>query len=96
MNRLSRRRLLFHAVPAGIAGIALAPALRAAGACVQPESESLRASLNYVIAAADPAANCAHCAFFSPDPAGGGCGACQILGGAVDGGGHCDSFSPPS
>ena len=82
-----------QAVPFGLAGFAFA---RAAKACVQLESESLRASLNYVEVASDPAAACAHCAFFTADSAGGACGACRIMGGAVDAAGHCDSFSPPS
>ncbi len=96
MTRLTRRQLLFRTVPLGMAGIALSSATRAAGHCVQPESESLRASLNYVATSADAAATCEGCAFFTADPAPGGCGACAILGGAVDSTGHCDSFSPPS
>jgi hypothetical protein len=95
MTRLTRRQLLLNAVPLGVAGIAFGRAARAADACVQPDSEALRASLNYVSAAADPAAACAHCAFFTAD-AGGACGSCKILSGAVDATGHCDSFSPPS
>ena len=96
MSRLSRRQLLLGTLPLGLAGGVFARAVRAADACVQPDSEALRASLNYVVAAADPAAACARCAFFTADPAGGACGACKILGGAVDATGHCDSFSPPS
>ncbi len=89
------RRLLLQAVPLGLAGFAFARPARASDACVQPESESLRASLNYVANAADPAAACAHCAFFTAVP-GGACGSCTILGGPVDATGRCDSFSPPS
>lgn len=96
MTGLSRRQLLLRAVPLTFAGFAFARAVRAADACVQPASESLRASLNYVGASADPAVACAHCAFFTADPAGPACGACQMLGGPVDITGHCDSFSPPS
>ena len=95
MNRLTRRHLLLHAVPLGVAGIAFARAVRAGDACVGPDTESLRASLNYANPGADAAATCAHCAFFTAD-AGGACGSCKILGGAVDSTGHCDSFSPPS
>ena len=94
MNRLTRRSLLLGAVPLGVAGITLARAAPAADACVQPDSEALRASLNYVSAASDPAASCAHCAFFTAAAA--GCGSCTIMSGAVDATGHCDSFSPPS
>jgi hypothetical protein len=90
------RRCLLQALPLGVSALALARESGAAGSCVQPESESLRASVNYVDKAADPALACAHCAFFSPDAAGGACGSCQILSGPVDPTGHCDSFSPPS
>ena len=96
MTALSRRQLLLRAVPLGVAGIALARTARAVDACVSPESESLRASLNYASTAADAAASCAQCAFFTADPAGGACGACRILGGPVDATGRCDSFSPPA
>jgi hypothetical protein len=95
MAQLTRRELLFRAVPLGVAGIALARGARA-GSCVEPESESLRTSLIYVATAPDPTSSCAHCAFFTADPAGDACGMCKILGGAVDSTGHCDSFSPPT
>ena len=95
MAPLTRRELLFRAVPLGVTGIALVRTARA-GSCVEPESESLRTSLNYVAPAPDPASSCAHCAFFTADPAGGACGMCKIMGGAIDSTGHCDSFSPPS
>jgi hypothetical protein len=96
MSGLTRRELLLRAMPLGVAGFALARLARGAESCVLPESESMRASLNYASTAADPAVACARCAFFTADTAGGGCGACQILGGPVDATGHCDSFSPPS
>ncbi|MBM4218481.1 MAG: hypothetical protein FJ171_02355 [Gammaproteobacteria bacterium] len=96
MTRLTRRHFVFRAALLGIAGVAFTRAAQAAGSCVTPESESLRASLNYVGTAADPSVACARCAFFTADAAGGPCGTCQILGGPVDATGHCDSFSPPS
>jgi len=96
MSRTNRRTFLFRTASLGIAGFAFARLSRAADACVQPESESLRASLNYASASANPAAACAHCAFFTANPAGSACGGCQILGGPVDATGHCDSFSPPA
>ena len=68
MTRLTRRHLLLRAVPLGVAGIAFARAVRAADACVGPDTESLRASLNYANPGADAAATCAHCAFFTADP----------------------------
>ena len=95
MAGITRRRLL-QSLPLGMGAAVLAREARATGSCVQPESEALRASVNYVDKAADPALACAHCAFFTADPAGGGCGSCQILSGPVDATGHCDSFSPPS
>ena len=94
MAGVTRRRLLL-ALPLGAGALALAHGARAAASCVQPESESLRVSVNYVDKAADPALACARCAFFSADPAG-ACGNCQILSGPGDATGHCDSFSPPS
>ena len=68
MTRLTRRQLLLHAAPLAASGLAFARTARAAAACVQPDSESLRASLNYVTTAADASASCAHCAFFTADP----------------------------
>lgn len=96
MTGLTRRQLLLRVVPLGVAGIALARPVRAADSCVQPDSESLRVSLNYLSTAADASAACAHCAYFTADPAGAGCGSCQILSGPVDATGHCDSFSAPA
>ena len=69
MTGLTRRHLLLRAVPLGVAGIAFARAVRAADACVGPDTESLRASLNYTGTGADAAAACAHCAFFTADSA---------------------------
>ena len=94
MTGLTRRQLLLRAVPLGVAGIVLVRAARAAESCVEAESESLRASLNYANPAADASTAFAHCAFFTADPAGGACGACKMMGGPVDSTGHCDSFSP--
>ena len=96
MTRLTRRHFVLRLAPLGLAGVALARTGRGAESCVGPESEPLRASLNYTATAADAAAACGHCAFFTADPAGGACGQCSILGGSVDRTGHCDSFSPPS
>ena len=90
------RRLLIGALPLGISGLTLARVARAAGSCVQPDSEALRASVNYVQASPDPTTACARCAFFTADAAGGACGNSQILSGPVDATGHCDSFSAPS
>lgn len=96
MTRLTRRRFVFGSAPLGLAGMVIARAAPAAESCVAPESESLRASLNYAAVAADATASCRHCAFFTADPAAPDCGVCTILGGPVDATGHCDSFSPPA
>jgi hypothetical protein len=96
VTSLTRRQLLLRAVPLGLAGFALSRGAGAAGSCVQAESESLAASLNYTSASPDVAVACAHCAFFTASASGGACGACKILGGPVDSTGHCDSFSPPT
>jgi hypothetical protein len=96
MTGLTRRHLLLRAVPLGVAGVAISRVVRAADACVAPDTESLRASLNYANPGSDAAATCAHCAFFTADSAALACGSCKILGGAVDSTGHCDSFSTPS
>jgi len=94
MAGMTRRGLLQGTFALGLAGSALPFTGRAAGSCVEDASQSLRASVNYVAPAPDPASACARCAFFTADPAGGGCGNCQILSGSVDATGHCDSFSP--
>lgn len=96
MTRQTRRHFVFRAAPLGLAGVAFARTVKAADSCAAPESESLRASLNYTAIAADATAACRHCAFFTTDPAATACGACTILGGPIDATGHCDSFSPPS
>jgi hypothetical protein len=94
MVGMTRRQLLQRTLALGLAGSASPLAGRAAGACVEDASQSLRASVNYVAPAPDPASACARCAFFTADPSGGSCGNCQILSGPVDATGHCDSFSP--
>jgi hypothetical protein len=96
MARMTRRLLLHRALSLGLAAGVLPRAGHVAEACIEPASEALRASINYVGASADPATACARCAFFTADAAGSGCGNCQILSGPVDATGHCDSFSPPS
>lgn len=99
MPSLSRRELVLRALRCGAAA-GLAPGLiaraRAADSCVAPDSEGLRASLNYSSEAADPAQSCARCAFFSAEGSNAACGNCTILTGPADASGHCDSWSPPS
>jgi hypothetical protein len=67
--------------------------------CADPDTmtsaeESVRRTLNYVEAAADPAQVCAGCEFFSGGATGSGCGSCTMFGGGpVNPNGHCDSWS---
>jgi hypothetical protein len=68
----------------------------AAESCADPASESLRASMNYDAASADPARTCAGCAFYTADASLQACGACTIMSGAVDEGGVCDSWAARS
>ena len=64
---------------------------RAAGACVEPASESIRSAVHYVDPAPDPAQSCAQCAFFTAGQ--GTCGTCMLVKGSVSSKGHCDSWS---
>ena len=95
MPELTRRQLLIRVLPLAAATVVVARAAAAADSCVDPESESLRDSLNYTSQAEDSAARCERCAFFTSDAARAGCGNCKMLSGLVDATGHCDSFSPP-
>lgn len=68
----------------------------AAAACFDPATlpdASLRASLNFKVASADPKRTCSGCAFFiaDQDPS---CGACQIFGGGpTSAASVCDSWA---
>lgn len=62
-----------------------------AKSCGDPASEPLRDSLHYAAATA-PEKACVTCSFFTAD-SGGSCGVCTIMGGPVDKGSHCDSWS---
>lgn len=92
------RRLLLRRALQLTSALAAAPALmraaQAADSCVDPQSESLRASLHYASASPVAGQNCGACGFFSP--AQGGCGNCVIMSGPVDATGHCDSWSAKS
>ena len=98
---LLRRDLLKHLVSSIVVGMAFAGfagrSASAEEACADPAkldsgAAGLRASLNYVELAPDPAKTCAACAFFA---AGAGlCGSCQILNGPANSKGHCDSWGP--
>ena len=56
--------------------------------------ESVRRTLKYVEASADPAKTCKDCVFFQAGPEAGGCGSCEMFDLApANPGGHCDSWS---
>jgi hypothetical protein len=94
MKRIDRREVLVRMVRT-LPAIALLPvAARAADACVEPETESLRTSLSYTSQTPDPEKPCRKCSFFEPQDSG-SCGGCQMLSGSpVDAEGHCVSWSP--
>jgi hypothetical protein len=98
MHDPSRRHLLRRALQLTTA-VAAAPALvrtaAAAESCVDPQSESLRASLHYASASPVAGQPCSACGFFTAN-ATGGCGNCVIMSGPVDATGHCDSWSAKS
>jgi hypothetical protein len=89
---ISRRGLL-------VSGAAVLASVRGAAAdkvCADPgklddAQKSLRTSLNYVEPSPDPSKSCKACGFFQP--AGDGCGTCQIFGGPASANGHCDSWA---
>jgi len=85
----SRREVLQRALSLASAAIAAPIAARAAE-CGDPDAEPLRGSMHYG-AAPSPDKACAMCAYFTADSSG-SCGACQIMGGPVDKGSHCDSW----
>ena len=88
----SRRNALGIALMVAAGGAARAQD----GTCVSPDDLSpteraQRDSLHYTNPSPDQASTCSACAFFSdPDS---GCGKCQILGGVVAKGAHCDSWT---
>ena len=67
-------------------------AANAAGACVDPASQSLREALNYTDEAPDPAHPCKDCGFFTAAEGTPACGHCEIFNGPVSPKGHCESF----
>lgn len=90
---ISRRGLLV----AGAVILASARGVAADKVCADPAKlddgqKSLRDSLNYVEQSPDPSKICNGCSFFQP--AGDGCGTCQMLSGPANANGHCDSWGP--
>src|SRR5262245_8571397 len=94
----SSRRLLLRRALQLTAALAAAPALvrhaTAAESCVDPQSQSLRTSLQYASGSPVSNQNCGACGVFTPSQC--GCGNCQIMSGPVDATGHCDSWSAKS
>lgn len=88
----SRRAVLKRALV--LATAVAAPIGARAADCGDPASEPLRDSLHYGTAPS-PAQACGACSFFTADSSG-SCGACMIMGGPVDKGSHCDSWSAKS
>jgi High potential iron-sulfur protein len=96
MHDPSRRLILRRALQLTTA-LAVTPRLTAAApgaSCVDPQSESLRASLHYAGVSPVAGQNCGACGFFTAVQ--GGCGTCVIMSGPVDATGHCDSWSAKS
>lgn len=96
MTDLPRRTAIRHLLQS-IAVLVVAPAgartVIAAESCADPESESLRTSLNYSGVSADPAKTCGGCGFYASDDSKRGCGNCVIMSGQVDEAGICDSWA---
>jgi High potential iron-sulfur protein len=99
MHEPTRRLLLRRALQLAL-GVAALPRFaspaRAAQSCVDPQSESLRASLHYASVSAVANQSCSGCGFFTADSAKAGCGNCVIMSGPVDQTGRCDSWSARS
>jgi hypothetical protein len=94
MESASRRIALQRLLQLACAAVAVPLTVRAAQTCGDATSEPLRESLHYSPAPAAAQA-CAACSFFTAD-SNGACGACAIMGGPVDRGSHCDSWSAKS
>ena len=99
MHEPSRRLLLRRALQLAV-GVASLPRLvgtaGAAQSCVDPQSESLRASLHYANPSTVENQSCSGCGFFTADTSHAGCGNCVIMSGPVDQTGHCDAWSARS
>jgi hypothetical protein len=96
----SRRGLLQSGLTTAVTGAALLGSARrtaasdkvcADSAKLDDGQKSLRAALNYVEQSSDPSKSCTACGFFQP--AGDGCGTCQIFSGPANANGHCESWA---
>ena len=91
------RRVVLHRALHMLTGVALLPLVArraAADSCVDPSSESLRTTLNYLEVSPHPEQACSSCGFFTAGTA--PCGNCQIMSGPVSATAHCDSWAPKS
>jgi hypothetical protein len=98
MNELRRRAMLQGLQALSVVtllpwavGRARAADARAAKACVNEDSASMRSALEYTDPAPDPAQACRNCGFFTMDKA--PCGTCMLMKGPVSSTGHCHSWS---
>lgn len=99
MHDPSRRKILRQALQLTTALVAvprIAGAAASPASCVDPQSESLRASLHYASASPVPDQPCSACGFYTASDAKNRCGNCVMMSGPVDATGHCDSWSPRS
>jgi hypothetical protein len=93
-----RRRFIAYALQAS-ALICASASVRAA--CGDPDDlsdsvQSMRESLEYTDAAADPKQACKACSFFKPAKAGDDCAQCEVLNSPVRATGHCVSWTKRS
>lgn len=95
MQSMPRRWFLRRALQLSAAATALPRVLTAAQSCVDPASESLRASLHYTSVSTVANQSCSACGFFTPGGKS-GCGSCVMMSGPVDETGRCDSWSARS
>ena len=96
MHELPRRTVLWRALQIATAWVVMPRIVRAATAahsCVDPQAESLRASLHYAGVSAVADQTCSGCAFFTRAGNQPACGSCAIMSGPVDETGRCDSWS---
>lgn len=95
MTGYDRRRFIAYALPACAA---ICAGASARGACVDPDelsssAQSMRESLEYTDAAADPKQTCKHCAYFKFVNAGDSCAPCEVFATPVSAAGHCVSWT---
>lgn len=95
---ISRRRLLVATGLLPLVGLGgMSACSTKPRACVDEtaldaDERRMRQRLNYVASSSHPEASCANCAFYR-GAGDGECGSCELLGGAVNRGGFCDSWA---